>query len=158
MCNCFIIKTLFQPSKNQLKTVLNFAECSLYSLVTQWPQYVRFRLLQSNALWLCYKIYKISKMQLYNSNCKFTVEIDTISINLLFECVKIVEFNFNFHVFLVMYQEKLFVNQEERRQFLISSVSERDWKKEHKLEFKMASNRFYIPKVNEFFEGLISLL
>ena len=112
MCNCFIIKTLFQPSKNQLKTVLNFAECSLYSLMTQWPQYVRFRLLQSNALWLCYKIYKISKMQLYNSNCKFTVEIDTISINLLFECVKIVEFNFNSHVFLVMYQEKLFVNQD----------------------------------------------
>ena len=41
---------------------------------------------------------------------------------------------------------------------MISSVSERDWKREHKLEFKMASNRFYIPKVNEFFEGLISLL
>ena len=151
MYNCFIIKTLFHPSKNQLKTVLNFAECSLYSLVTQWPQYVRFRLLQSNALWLCHKIYKISKMQLYNSNYKFTFKIDTISINLLFECVKIVEFNFNSHVFLVMYQE-------ERRQFLISFVSERDWKREHKLEFKMASNRFYIPKVNEFFEGLISLL
>ena len=64
---------------------------------------------------------------------KFTVKIDTISINLLFECVKIVEFNFNSHVFLVMYQEILFVNedvcflnQEERRQFLIISVSERD--------------------------------
>ena len=160
MYNCFIIKTLFQPSKNQLKTVLNFAECSLYSLMTQWPQYVRFRLLQSNALWLCYKSDKISKMQLYNSNInyKFTFKIDTISINLLFECVKIVEFNFNSHVFLVMYQEILFVNQdvfflnqEERRQFLISSVSERDWKREHKLEFKMASNLFYIPKVNEFF-------
>ena len=36
---------------------------------------------------------------------KFTIKIDTISINLLFECVKIVEFNFNSHVFLVMYQE-----------------------------------------------------
>ena len=149
MYNCFIIKTLFHPSKNQLKTVLNFAECSLYSLVTQWPQYVRFRLLQSNALWLYHKIYKISKMQLYNSNYKFTFKIDTISINLLFECVKIVEFNFNSHVFLVMYQEIRFVNQdvffflnqEERRQFLISFVSERDWKREHKLEFKMASNR-----------------
>ena len=112
MYNCFIIKTLFQPSKNQLKTVLNFSECSLYSLLTQWLQYVRFRLLQSNALRLCYKIYKISKMQLYNSNYKFTVKIDTISINLLFECVKIVEFNFNSHVFLVMYQETLFVNQD----------------------------------------------
>ena len=63
-----------------------------------------------------------------------------------------------------MYQEILFVkdvrflNQEERRQFLIISVSERELKREHKLEFKMASNRFYIPNVNEFFEGLISLL
>ena len=48
-----------------------------------------------------------------------------------------------------MYQEILFVNQdvcflnqEERLKFLIISVSERDWKREHKLEFKMASNRF----------------
>ena len=96
---------------------------------------------------------------------KYTIKIDTISINLLFECVKIIEFNFNSRVFLVMYQEILFVNQdacslnqEERRQFLIISVSERDWKREHKLEFKMASNRFYIPNVNEFFEDLISLL
>ena len=96
---------------------------------------------------------------------KFTIKIDTISINLLFEGVKTVEFNFNSHVFLVMYQEILFVNQdvcflnqEERRQFLIISVSERDWKREHKLEFKMASNRFNIPNVNEFFEGLLSLL
>ena len=63
---------------------------------------------------------------------KFTVKIDTISINLLFECVKNVESNFNSHLFLVMYQEILFVNQdacflnqEERRQFLIISVSER---------------------------------
>ena len=96
---------------------------------------------------------------------KYTIKIDTISINLLFECVKIIEFNFNSHMFLVMYQDILFLNQhacflnqEERRQFLIISVSERDWKREHKLEFKMASNRFYIPNVNEFFEGLISLL
>ena len=88
---------------------------------------------------------------------KFTFKIDTININLLFECVKIVRFNFNSHVFLIMYQEirflnqdACFLNQEERRQFLISSVSERD--------FKMASNRFYIPSAIEFFEGLLSLL
>ena len=43
---------------------------------------------------------------------KFTIKIDTISINLLFECVKIVEFNFNSHVFLVMYQEIRFANQD----------------------------------------------
>ena len=63
---------------------------------------------------------------------KFTFKIDTININLLFECVKIVGFNFNSHVFLVTYQkirflnqDTCFLNQEERRQFLISSVSER---------------------------------
>ena len=65
---------------------------------------------------------------------KFSIKIDTISINLLFECVKIIEFNFtcNSRVFLVMYQEIIFVNQdacslnqENRRQFLIISVSER---------------------------------
>ena len=96
---------------------------------------------------------------------KFTVKIDTISINLLFECVMFVEFNFTSHVFLVMYQDirflnqdACFLNQEERRQFLIISVSERDWKREHRLEFKMASVRFYIPNAREFFEGLISLL
>ena len=41
-------------------------------------------------------------------------------------------------------QDVCFLNQEERRQFLISFVSERDWRREHRLEFKMASNRFYI--------------
>ena len=65
---------------------------------------------------------------------KFTIKIDTISINLLFECVKIVEFNFNSHEFLVMYQDVRFLNKEERRQFLISSVSEREWKREHRLD------------------------
>ena len=55
-------------------------------------------------------------------------------------------------------QDACFLNQEERQQFLISSVSERDWKREHKLEYKMASNHFYVPNVNEFFKGLISLL
>ena len=43
---------------------------------------------------------------------KFTVKIDTISINLLFECVKIVEFNLNSHMFLVMYQDIRFLNQD----------------------------------------------
>ena len=60
---------------------------------------------------------------------KFTIKIDTISINLLFECVKVVEFNFNSHVFQdirFVNQDACFLNQEERRQFLISSVSERD--------------------------------
>ena len=51
----------------------------------------------------------------------------------LFECVKIVEFNVNSRVFHVVYQETrflnqdaCFLNQEGRRQFLISFVSERD--------------------------------
>ena len=88
---------------------------------------------------------------------KFTFKIDTISINVLFECVKIVEFNFNSYVFLVMYQEIRLLKQDScffrsRRettiQFLISSVSERDWKRAHGLEFKMVSNRFYIPNAN----------
>ena len=35
---------------------------------------------------------------------KFTIKIDKINISLLFECVKILEFNFSSHVFLVMYQ------------------------------------------------------
>ena len=70
---------------------------------------------------------------------KFTFKIDTISINLLFECVKIVEFNFNSHVFLVMYQDVRFLNKKERRQFVISSVSERDWKREHRLELLIVS-------------------
>ena len=118
----------------------------------------------------CYVTPKVTKYQRCNFIIhihKFTIKIVTISINLLFECVRIVEFNFNSHEFLVMYreleilfvnQDVCFLNQEERRQFLIISVSERDWKREHKLEFKMASNRFYIPNVNEFFEGLLSLL
>ena len=64
---------------------------------------------------------------------QFTIKIDKININLLFECVKIVEFNFNSRVFYVMYQETrflnqdaCFLNQERRRQFLISFVSEGD--------------------------------
>ena len=70
---------------------------------------------------------------------KFTIKIDTISINLLFKCVKIVEFNFNSHEFLVMYQDVRFLNKEERRQFVISSVSDRDWKREHRLELLIVS-------------------
>ena len=64
---------------------------------------------------------------------QFTIKINKININLLFECVKIVEFNFNSHVFYVKYQETrflnqdaCFLNQEGRRQLLISFVSERD--------------------------------
>ena len=65
---------------------------------------------------------------------QITIKIDKININLLFECVKIVEFNLNSHVFHVMYQETRFLNQDEcflknqegRRQVLISFVSERD--------------------------------
>ena len=40
---------------------------------------------------------------------QFTIKIDKININLLFECVKIVEFNFNSHVFHVIYQETRFL-------------------------------------------------
>ena len=65
---------------------------------------------------------------------QFTIKIDKINISLLFECVKIVDFNFNSHVFHVIYQETRFLNQgarflnqEGRRQLLISFVSERDW-------------------------------
>ena len=105
------------------------------------------------SVWCPYATPKVTKYQ----RCIFIIQIHKfpikIDINLLFECVKIVEFNFNSHVFLVVYQDIRFLNQdacslnqEERRQFLISSVSERDWKREHRLEFKMASNRFYIPK------------
>ena len=79
---------------------------------------------------------KVTKYQRCNfiiQNHQITIKIDKININLLFECVKIVEFNFNSHVFHVMYQETrflnqdaCFLNQEGRRQFLISFVSERD--------------------------------
>jgi len=95
----------------------------------------------------------------------FTIKIDKININLLLECVKIVQFNANSHVFDVMYEETrflnqdvCFLNQEGRRQFLINCVSERDWNLANRLEFKMASNRFYIPNGNQFFEGLLCLL
>ena len=63
---------------------------------------------------------------------QFTIKIDKININLLFEYV-IVECNVNSYVFHVMYQETTFskqdacfLNQEGRRQFLISLVSARD--------------------------------
>ena len=74
-----------------------------------------------------------------------------------------VEFNFNSHVFLVMYKDTfsksrcLFFKSRRETTVLISSFSERDWKREHKLEFKMAS--FLYSKCKwEFFEGLLSLL
>ena len=86
--------------------------------------------------WLEYATPKVTKYQRCNFIIQihqFTIKIDKININLLFECVKIVEFNFNSHVFHVMYQETrflnqdaCFLNQEGRRQLLISFVSERD--------------------------------
>ena len=57
------------------------------------------------------------------------------------------------YMFFFLNQDVCFLNQEERRQFLISSVSESDWKREHRLEFKKASNRFYIPNANKFFKA-----
>ena len=79
---------------------------------------------------------KVTKYQRFNFIIQihqFTIKIDKININLLFECVKIVEFNFNSLVFHVMYQETRFLNQdarflnqEGRRQFFISFVSEGD--------------------------------
>ena len=85
-------------------------------------------------IWMLYATPKVTKYQRCNFIIQihqFTIKIDKININLLFECVKIVEFNFNSHVFHVMYQETRFLNQdasflnqEERRQFLISFVSE----------------------------------
>ena len=89
-----------------------------------------------NAFELMYATPKGTKYQKCNFLIQihqFTIKIDKININLLFECVKIVEFNFNSRVFYVMYQETrflnqdaCFLNQEGRRQFLISFVSERD--------------------------------
>ena len=43
---------------------------------------------------------------------QITIKINKINITLLFECVKIVEFNFNSHVFHVIYQETRFLNQD----------------------------------------------
>ena len=78
----------------------------------------------------------VTKYQRCNSIIQihqFTIKIDKININLPVECVKIVEFNVNSHVFHVMYQETrfldqdaCFLNQEGKRQFLISFLSERD--------------------------------
>ena len=85
-----------------------------------------------NGIYATPKVTKYQRCNFIIQIHKFTIKIDTISINLLFECVKIIEFNFNSRVFLVMYQEIIFVNQdacslnqENRRQFLIISVSER---------------------------------
>ena len=77
---------------------------------------------------LSYATPKVTKYQRCNFIIQIhqiTIKIDKINISLLFECVKIVEFNFNSHVFHVMYQETRY--QEGRRQLLISFVSERDW-------------------------------
>ena len=78
------------------------------------------------------KVTKYQKCNFIIQIHKFTIKVDTISVSLLFECVKIIEFNVNSRVFFVMYQEIIFVNQdacslnqENRRQFLTISVSER---------------------------------
>ena len=84
---------------------------------------------------------------------KFTIKIDTISVNLLFECVKIVEFNFNSHVFLVMYQEILSVNQDvffkSRRETTVSSF----------FSFLLTScKKFYVPPIGIFFHTVPAVL
>ena len=107
------------------------------------------------SVWCPYATPKVTKYQ----RCifiiqihKFTIKIDTISINLLFECVKIVEFNFNSHVFVVMYQDIRFLNQDacffkSRRETRVFDhfCFREGLKTKHRLEFKMASDRFYIP-------------
>ena len=69
----------------------------------------------SLALLYIYATPKVTKYQRCNFIIQIhqiTIKIDKININLLFECVKIVEFNFNSHVFHVMYQETRFLNQD----------------------------------------------
>ena len=58
------------------------------------------------------KLTKYQRCNLIIQIHQFTIKIDKININLLYECVKIVEFNFNSHVFHVMYQETRFLNQD----------------------------------------------
>ena len=133
------------------------------SFVTKLPPCKETKAMRAFVYSVCFQIshlqYATPKVTIYQ-RCnfivqihKFTIKIDTISINLLFECVKVVEFNFSSHLFLVMYQDIRIVNQDafffkSRRgtTVLIISVSERGWKREHKLEFKMASDRFWYSK------------
>ena len=62
---------------------------------------------------ICYaKVTKYQRCNFLIQIHQFTIKIDKININLLFECVKIVEFNFNSHVFHLMYQETRFLNQD----------------------------------------------
>ena len=86
---------------------------------------------------LSYAMPKVTKYQRCNFIIQihqFTIKIDKINISLLFEFVKIVEFNFNSHLFHVMYQETRFLNQDacffkSRREttvLFLSFVSERD--------------------------------
>ena len=59
----------------------------------------------SLALLYIYATPKVTKYQRCNIIIQIhqiTIKIDKININLLFECVKIVEFNFNSHVFHVI--------------------------------------------------------
>ena len=58
------------------------------------------------------KVTKYQKCNFIIQIHQFTIKIDKINISLLFECVKIVEFNFDFHVFHVRYQEARFLNRD----------------------------------------------
>ena len=67
-----------------------------------------------------------------NQRCNFiiqifliTIMVDKININLVFECVEIEEFNFNSHVFQVMYQETRFLNQDAC--FLVKKGDDKFW-------------------------------
>ena len=91
---------------------------------------------------------------------KFTFKVHTININLNFEYIKIVGFNFNSIVSRDVFSKPkwMFLNQEERQEFLISSVSENDWKPAHRLECTMASNNVsFIPSANDFFKGFAAV-
>ena len=66
---------------------------------------------ENNIFYATPKVTKYQRCNFVIQIHKFTLKIDTISINLLFECVKIVEFNFNYHEFLIIYQEIRFLNQ-----------------------------------------------
>ena len=113
--------------------------------ILQWATWV-ILIVSSLQVIFCqlYATPKVTKYQRCNFIIQihqFTIKIDKININLLSESVKIVEFNFNSHVFHVMYQETrflnqdaCFLNQEGRRQFFINFVSERDWNRAHRLE------------------------
>ena len=107
--------------------------CSRFSFFPFPVLFPRFSFLVLVTSYATPKVTKYQRCNFIIQVHQFTIKIDKININLLFECVKIVEFNFNSRVFYVMYQETrflnqdtCFLNQEGRRQFLISFVSARD--------------------------------